>query len=129
MTVIVLAALAVAGLALAYVTGDRAYAWVALVLALAGAGAAARLLLVGAREQEAEREPVDESEPEAGPVPDEAPGTTVPAAGVSTEVVVIPGRRRFHRDDCALLADNPTERITEEEARDEGFTPCSRCWE
>jgi hypothetical protein len=43
------------------------------------------------------------------------------------DVLVIPGRRRFHRDGCRLLADRATDRIGLEEALEEGFTPCSTC--
>lgn len=49
------------------------------------------------------------------------------AAAGPSYVHVIPGRRRFHRDDCSLLSGHDVETITEDEARDEGFTPCTRC--
>jgi hypothetical protein len=42
-------------------------------------------------------------------------------------VRVIPGRRRFHAEGCRLLAGHQAEEIVFEEARDEGFTPCTVC--
>ncbi|MDT7564814.1 MAG: hypothetical protein QOG76_3438 [Pseudonocardiales bacterium] len=42
-------------------------------------------------------------------------------------VRVIPGRRRFHAQGCRLLAGHQAEEIFLEEARDEGFTPCTVC--
>ncbi len=95
-------------------------------------------------------EPVEEPEPEppvaAPPVVDldrldprstaETPATDPLPAPPSVEpvetptddlVLVIPGRRRFHRPGCELLADHDVEKLTEEEAREEEFTPCTRC--
>lgn len=55
-------------------------------------------------------------------VAEQAPGAT------RNDVVhVVPGRRRFHRAGCSLLQGKDTEQITEDDARDEGFTACSRC--
>ncbi|SNR60311.1 hypothetical protein SAMN06265360_111145 [Haloechinothrix alba] len=60
--------------------------------------------------------------------------TTVTAGGVepadpdaATLVHVIPGRKRFHREGCALLEGHSREKLTLVEAREEGFSPCSRC--
>lgn len=51
-----------------------------------------------------------------------------PAGGpVETDLVfVVPGRKRFHRDDCHLLR-NDSQELTLEEAREEGFTGCTAC--
>ncbi|TLP55094.1 hypothetical protein [Microbispora triticiradicis] len=42
-------------------------------------------------------------------------------------VLVIPGRRRFHLATCRQLVGRETEELTYEEAREEGFTPCTTC--
>ncbi|MFC4059896.1 hypothetical protein ACFOWE_16435 [Planomonospora corallina] len=42
-------------------------------------------------------------------------------------VLVIPGRRRYHLAGCRQLAGRDHEELTCEEAREEGFTPCTTC--
>lgn len=42
-------------------------------------------------------------------------------------VRVVPGRRRFHLADCALVADRDSEEITVNEALEEGLSACSSC--
>ncbi|GGS53888.1 hypothetical protein GCM10010156_10780 [Planobispora rosea] len=42
-------------------------------------------------------------------------------------VLVIPGRRRYHVAGCRQLAGREYEELTHEEARAEGFTPCTTC--
>ncbi|GAA3445797.1 hypothetical protein GCM10018955_52350 [Planomonospora venezuelensis] len=42
-------------------------------------------------------------------------------------VLVIPGRRRYHLAGCRQLAGRDHEELTQEEAREEGFTPCTTC--
>ncbi|HEU5159716.1 MAG TPA: hypothetical protein VFU43_22165 [Streptosporangiaceae bacterium] len=42
-------------------------------------------------------------------------------------VYVIPGRRRYHIDSCRQLAGRSKEELTFEEAREEGFSPCTAC--
>ena len=54
-------------------------------------------------------------------------GVTAAEAAEQAMVVVVPGRRRYHRSDCALVADLDVEEIHMEEARAEGFTACSSC--
>jgi hypothetical protein len=80
-------------------------------------------------------EHVPAEEDDAEPVPDDAPGRVeggtdctaeVPAGGPET-VLVIAGRRRFHRKECALTSGRSCEEVTVAEAREEGFTPCSTC--
>ena len=49
--------------------------------------------------------------------------------GESSDLIVrvLPGRRRFHVEDCRLLAGHAPEEISLGEARDEGFTACTAC--
>ncbi|MFI6923793.1 hypothetical protein ACIBIZ_27915 [Nonomuraea spiralis] len=51
------------------------------------------------------------------------------ASGISPDaiVLVIPGRRRYHVPGCRQLAARDHEELTYEEAREEGFTPCTTC--
>jgi hypothetical protein len=42
-------------------------------------------------------------------------------------VLVVPGRRRFHRDGCRVLVNRASEEIVLDEALDEGFSPCTVC--
>jgi len=42
-------------------------------------------------------------------------------------VYVVPGRRRYHIDSCRQLAGRSKEELTFEEAREEGFSPCTAC--
>ncbi|MGW5684432.1 hypothetical protein [Nonomuraea sp. NPDC003754] len=69
-----------------------------------------------------------------GPRPATAPGAPPrPAAGaprgISPDaiVLVIPGRKRYHVAGCRQLAGREYEELTFEEAREEGFTPCTTC--
>jgi methylphosphotriester-DNA--protein-cysteine methyltransferase len=52
------------------------------------------------------------------------PAGDVPATAV---VYVVPGRRRYHIDSCRQLAGRSKEELTFEEAREEGFSPCTAC--
>ncbi|MFF5204598.1 hypothetical protein [Streptosporangium sp. NPDC000396] len=67
-----------------------------------------------------------------------APPRTAPAAGpvpaarrgvldADAIVLVIPGRRRYHIAGCRQLVGREHEELTHEEAREEGFTPCTTC--
>ena len=47
-----------------------------------------------------------------------------PAAEI---VLIVRGRRRYHQSGCDLLAAHDAEELTEDEAREEGFTACTRC--
>ncbi|WP_062432083.1 hypothetical protein [Herbidospora daliensis] len=51
----------------------------------------------------------------------------VPGLGPDSIVLVIPGRKRFHRTGCRQLVGRDTEELTVEEAREEGFSPCTTC--
>nr|WP_157553830.1 hypothetical protein [Herbidospora sakaeratensis] len=51
----------------------------------------------------------------------------VPGLGPDSIVLVIPGRKRFHRSGCRQLVGRETEELTVEEAREEGFSPCTTC--
>lgn len=42
-------------------------------------------------------------------------------------VLVIPGRKRYHVSGCRQLTGRDHEELTYEEAREEGFTPCTAC--
>ncbi|GII67077.1 hypothetical protein Skr01_71620 [Sphaerisporangium krabiense] len=42
-------------------------------------------------------------------------------------VFVVPGRKRFHQAGCRQLSGRQTEELTYEEAREEGFSPCTTC--
>ncbi|TMR20660.1 hypothetical protein ETD86_17950, partial [Nonomuraea turkmeniaca] len=52
-----------------------------------------------------------------------------PAGGLAPDalVLVIPGRKRYHMAGCRQLAGREHEELTHEEAREEGFTPCTTC--
>ncbi|GIH96754.1 hypothetical protein ACFFMN_28575 [Planobispora siamensis] len=77
--------------------------------------------------------------PGVGRTPSAATGARpVPAAGSASAtrqgvldadaiVLVIPGRRRYHVAGCRQLAGREHEELTHEEAREEGFTPCTTC--
>ncbi|MEV0164164.1 hypothetical protein [Nonomuraea fuscirosea] len=59
-----------------------------------------------------------------------APAMRRPAAGgVAPDaiVLVIPGRKRYHVPGCRQLTGRDHEELTYEEAREEGFTPCTAC--
>jgi hypothetical protein len=49
--------------------------------------------------------------------------------GTEDELIVrvISGRKRFHLPGCPLASDGPADDVTLAEARDEGFSPCTRC--
>ncbi|MDX3111434.1 hypothetical protein PW035_62285, partial [Nonomuraea angiospora] len=51
------------------------------------------------------------------------------ASGISPDaiVLVIPGRKRYHVSGCRQLSGRDSEELTYEEAREEGFTPCTAC--
>jgi hypothetical protein len=53
-----------------------------------------------------------------------ASATDVPA---ETTVYVVRGRKRYHLETCRQLAGRDKEELTFEEAREEGFTPCTAC--
>ncbi|MFE3447901.1 hypothetical protein ACFXJ8_03115 [Nonomuraea sp. NPDC059194] len=59
------------------------------------------------------------------------PASAVAAAprGISPGaiVLVIPGRKRYHVASCRQLSGREHEELTFEEAREEGFTPCTTC--
>lgn len=42
-------------------------------------------------------------------------------------VIVVPGRKRYHRAGCANLNGHAREELTLDEAKDEGFTACTSC--
>ncbi|HWE90075.1 MAG TPA: hypothetical protein VG317_11505 [Pseudonocardiaceae bacterium] len=50
-----------------------------------------------------------------------------PALAPDSVVYVVAGRRRFHVPGCPSLDGGDPEELTLAEARDESFTPCTRC--
>lgn len=42
-------------------------------------------------------------------------------------VLVVPGRHRYHVEGCEVLQEHRSDRLSLDEALDEGFTPCTRC--
>jgi len=58
-----------------------------------------------------------------------SPGVARPGTGVPPDaiVLVIPGRKRYHVPGCRQLMGRSHEELTYEEAREEGFTPCTTC--
>ncbi|MFI7461527.1 hypothetical protein [Nonomuraea sp. NPDC049646] len=82
-------------------------------------------------------QPHPRPQPHPQPHPQTLQRTAVPASaprrpaasGISPDaiVLVIPGRRRYHVPGCRQLAGRDHEELTYEEAREEGFTPCTTC--
>jgi hypothetical protein len=61
--------------------------------------------------------------PMAGPVP----AARLGSLDAKAIVLVIPGRKRYHVAGCRQLVGREHEELTHEEAREEGFTPCTTC--
>jgi hypothetical protein len=80
---------------------------------------------------EPEPQPAAASAPVGSPEPDggeDGPDGPLAVEGAGSDVVyVLPGRRRFHRAGCELIVDRATDDISLDDARDEGFSACSRC--
>lgn len=73
------------------------------------------------------RRETQEAEPAA---PEEDDVAEAPSEPVEDAVVyVIPGRMRYHREGCALLDGRDHERLTLDEAHEEGFSRCTACGE
>jgi hypothetical protein len=75
--------------------------------------------------------PVEDAEPpdpgaEPGEEPTDASDLLV-VAGLNAEVRVVDEHPRYHLATCVWLANRPTIPIPVSEARQLGFTPCSRC--
>ncbi|MEV4381400.1 hypothetical protein [Streptosporangium sp. NPDC049644] len=73
--------------------------------------------------------PVAPTQPRRGPVAGPATATAARRGALDAEaiVLVIPGRKRYHVAGCRQLAGRDHEELTHEEAREEGFTPCTSC--
>ncbi|WP_433377248.1 hypothetical protein [Streptosporangium sp. CA-115845] len=73
--------------------------------------------------------PVAPTQPRRGPVAGPATATATRRGALDAEaiVLVIPGRKRYHVAGCRQLAGRDHEELTHEEAREEGFTPCTTC--
>lgn len=48
-------------------------------------------------------------------------------SGESDTVALVPGRRRFHVADCSLIKGLEVELVTKLEAKEEGYSACTRC--
>lgn len=121
-----------------YLADVHALGWVALgvaavavvlVLLPTGGGMVVEALVAEPAEEPEPEPPVVELAETTATDPLPAPPPVEPVETPSTDdlVLVIPGRRRFHRPGCELLADHEVEKLTEEEAREEEFTACTRC--
>jgi methylphosphotriester-DNA--protein-cysteine methyltransferase len=104
------------------------------------AGGAARASRSGRRGRAkagtAAEKPAGAGEVPAGQASDKADtdtaelGAVLPPAGevpADAVVYVVPGRRRYHLDSCRQLSGRDKEELTFEEAREEGFSPCTAC--
>jgi len=118
--------LAAALLAVAYFADVLVLGWAALVLS-AIAAALALLPLTSRTEPGAAVEPEAEAEAAVAPEPEAAVAPEPEPVATDETVLVVAGRHRFHRAGCALLADHAVEELTEAEAREEGFSACTRC--
>ena len=153
MIIAVLLVVALAAAIAAWLTGGVAFAWVALALSVLvlvvlvarrlwertssdAAEAPSDQDETGDAVPETAPEPVSESVP--APKPARKPAATestrkpvaaTPSGADGVEVVYVqPGRRRFHRQGCELIADRETDDIALEDARDEGFSACTVCY-
>lgn len=66
-------------------------------------------------------------QPRMSPGAGRAPAARRAPMGAKTIVLVIPGRKRYHVAGCRQLDGRDHEELTHEEAREEGFTPCTTC--
>jgi hypothetical protein len=77
---------------------------------------------------EAVESPAEDEEPGGDAAESVAESGQSPVGGDGERIVrVVPGRRRFHAEDCRLLADRAAEEISLNEAREEGFSACTAC--
>ncbi|MFJ2029374.1 hypothetical protein [Streptosporangium sp. NPDC087985] len=65
--------------------------------------------------------------PRMSPAPGRIPSARQGLLDAKAIVVVIPGRKRYHVAGCRQLVGRDHEELTHEEAREEGFTPCTTC--
>ncbi|WP_406316942.1 hypothetical protein OHA77_07045 [Streptosporangium sp. NBC_01639] len=66
-------------------------------------------------------------QPRMSPAAGRAPAARRGLLGAKAIVLVIPGRKRYHVAGCRQLDSRDHEELTHEEAREEGFTPCTTC--
>ncbi|MEU7985452.1 hypothetical protein AB0B56_11365 [Streptosporangium canum] len=66
-------------------------------------------------------------QPRPRPVAGPAPAARQGLLDAEAIVLVIPGRKRYHVAGCRQLVGRDHEELTHEEAREEGFTPCTTC--
>ncbi|NMO92281.1 hypothetical protein [Actinomycetospora sp. TBRC 11914] len=72
-------------------------------------------------------EPTPTKTPEPAPTPVVVTPEPATARDGAAVVHVVPGRMRYHVDGCEVLDGHDAEALTVDDARDEGFTACSRC--
>jgi hypothetical protein len=137
MVVVVLIVAGLAGVLVSVISAQLVWAYAAAALSLLAlailVGDAVRRRIVAARHRapadefdEAE-EPADIVEPvvaDEAEVPEETADEIVPAESL---VLVIPGRKRYHRPGCSSVDGFVTEEVTVAEATTEGFSPCTKC--
>lgn len=76
----------------------------------------------------AQDSPSDDADPADEPAPQQVPaGDAARVARMSTEVLVIDGRPRYHVAGCVHLLGRGTEPLPVSEAVELGFTPCGLC--
>lgn len=121
MVLVLLIVAAAACLAASFFTSTVLLAYVALGLALAG------LVLIGVTAALRRRSSAAPSTTDESTEDDAQPGedTEVPEADADL-VLIIPGRKRYHRPGCEF-ADGAGEELTLGEAQQEGFTACTAC--
>lgn len=129
--IVVLLVLGALGTAAAGWVWDRpALAFVALglcVLALAFSYAREILRLLGKLRFRRQRSTKDSAPPEAVEAEPEESIVDVADDVAEPVVYVLPGRKRFHHAGCRALRDREPDELVLDEARDEGFTPCTVC--
>lgn len=86
-----------------------------------------------AEQEEAEEEEDAVASADQTEAAEESPAEPEPVPAVDgandSMVCVIPGRMRYHRPGCSSLDGREYERVTLDEAREEGFSQCTSCAE
>jgi hypothetical protein len=120
LVVLVLVLVAGGVLAGAVAAGNPDLAWLSVLASALGVA----LLVVDRRRRAA---PAAESGSPDGREPGEERSNAAGAADPNAEVLVLDERPRYHVRTCEWLGDRKTLGLPLREARELGFTPCSRC--